>query len=101
MSYLHQEMVLFFPTAPLLHLLFVSFTVGRLPLLNAICGASSYRNAKARFTIDKTNYIRTLEKIGAYNTIWRPRGFGKTFVCDMLAKYYDAINSDDAVIILA
>jgi hypothetical protein len=101
MSYFHQEMLSFFPTAPLLRLLFVSFTVGGVPLLNAACGVSSFRHAKARFIIDKTNYIRTLEKIGAYNTIWRPRGFGKTFVCDMLAEYYDAIKSDDPVFILA
>jgi hypothetical protein len=52
---------------------------------------------KGRFCVDKTAYIRTLEAAGAYNKIWRPRRFGKTLVCDMLAEYYDAANSEEKV----
>jgi hypothetical protein len=52
------------------------------------------------FLIDKTSYIRTLEATGKYNKIWRPRRFGKTMVCDMLAEYYDAANSKKQVVYL-
>jgi UDP-N-acetylmuramate-alanine ligase len=38
---------------------------------------------------------------GDYLKIWRPRRFGKTLVCDMLAEYYDASNSADQVILLS
>ena len=66
-------------------------------------GVSRFRKimADGRFCIDKTSYIRTLETSGDYLKIWRPRRFGKTLVCDMLAEYYDASNSADQVILLS
>ena len=50
------------------------------------------------FYVDKTSYIRTLETSAKYLKMWRPRHFGKTIVCDMLAEYYDAANSADQVL---
>ena len=66
-------------------------------------GVSSFRGACAdgRFFVDKTAFIRTLEVAGEYNKIWRPRRFGKTIVCDMLAEYYDAANSKEQVVHLS
>ena len=66
-------------------------------------GVSGFRTIMAdkSFCIDKTSYIRTLEMSGKYLKIWRPRRFGKTLVCDMLAEYYDASNSADQVILLS
>ncbi len=51
------------------------------------------------FCVDKTAYIRTLEEAGKYNKLWRPRRFGKSFFCGMLAEYYDAANSKEKVTI--
>ena len=66
-------------------------------------GVSGFRKimANKRFCVDKTSYIRTLETSAKYLKIWRPRRFGKTLVCDMLAEYYDASNSADQVILLS
>ena len=66
-------------------------------------GESRFRTVMAdkSFCIDKTSYIRTLETSAKYLKIWRPRRFGKTLVCDMLAEYYDASNSADQVILLS
>lgn len=66
-------------------------------------GASGFRQIMAykSFCVDKTSYIRTLETSGYYLKIWRPRRFGKTLVCDMLAEYYDASNSPAQVILLS
>ena len=66
-------------------------------------GVSGFRKimADGRFCVDKTSYIRTLETSGDYLKIWRPRRFGKTLVCDMLAEYYDASNSADQVMLLS
>ena len=66
-------------------------------------GESGFRTimADGSFCIDKTSYIRTLETSGKYLKMWRPRRFGKTLVCDMLAEYYDASNSADQVILLS
>ena len=62
-------------------------------------GESSFGTIKSEnsFFVDKTKYIRTLEASGKYIKIWRPRRFGKTLFCDMLAQYYDAANSKDKV----
>ena len=57
--------------------------------------------ADKSFCVDKTSYIRTLETSAKYLKIWRPRRFGKTLVCDMLAEYYDASNSPAQVILLS
>ena len=66
-------------------------------------GVSGFRQIMAykSFCVDKTSYIRTLETSGYYLKIWRPRRFGKTLVCDMLAEYYDASNSPAQVILLS
>jgi hypothetical protein len=66
-------------------------------------GMSGFRTIMSdkSFCIDKTSYIRTLEMSGKYIKIWRPKRFGKTLVCDMLAEYYDASNSADQVILLS
>ena len=66
-------------------------------------GVSGFRTimADGRFCVDKTSYIRTLETSAKYLKIWRPRRFGKTLVCDMLAEYYDASNSADQVNLLS
>ena len=66
-------------------------------------GESGFRTimADGSFCIDKTSYIRTLETSGKYLKMWRPRRFGKTLVCDMLAEYYDASNSADQVILFS
>jgi len=66
-------------------------------------GVSGFRKimADGRYCVDKTSYIRTLETSAKYLKIWRPRRFGKTLVCDMLAEYYDASNSADQVILLS
>jgi hypothetical protein len=65
-------------------------------------GVSSFRAASAegRFLVDKTAYIRTLEAGGEYIKIWRPRRFGKSLICNMLAEYYDVANNENQVIIL-
>ena len=63
------------------------------------CSEISFKTAseQGRFWIDKTRFIRILEGTGAYNRMWRPKGFGKTLLCDMLAEYYDAANCKEQV----
>jgi hypothetical protein len=39
--------------------------------------------------VDKTMYIRSLEQVGAYNLVLRPRRFGKSLFSSMLGYYYD------------
>jgi hypothetical protein len=44
--------------------------------------------------VDKTMYIRALERAGVYNLFLRPRRFGKSLFTSMLGYYYD-INQKD------
>ena len=62
-------------------------------------GESSFKDvsAKGRFYVDKTSYIKELEKWGKHLQIWRPRRIGKTHVCNILTEYYDKANSRDQV----
>ena len=39
--------------------------------------------------VDKTMYIRTLERAGVYHIFLRPRRFGKSLFASMLGCYYD------------
>lgn len=50
-----------------------------------------------QFFVDKTLFIPVLERAGEYTSIWRPRGFGKTTICSMLANYYDKALSENEV----
>lgn len=53
---------------------------------------SKYSNSAedGSFTVDKTGYIELLKSSTAYNQLWRPKGFGKTFFCNMIGDYFDA-----------
>jgi hypothetical protein len=73
----------------------MSVTVNKFP-----CGVSSFKTIveDKSFWSDNTGYIRYLERWGNHHRIHRPRGFGKTLLCDMLAEYYDKANSKEQVI---
>ena len=45
--------------------------------------------------VDKTMYIRTLERAGVYHVFFRPRRFGKTLFASMLGYYYDIKEKDN------
>ncbi len=52
------------------------------------------------FFIDKTKYIRELERCGQYFKIWRPRRFGKSMTCQQLNLYYDKALPEEKVTVL-
>lgn len=82
----------------------VAVAVQAIPLQNLHApmfpyGTSDFRDIVdcRQFFVDKTSYIPLLESAGKYNCIWRPRRFGKSLLCSMLANYYDkAVPEDEA-----
>lgn len=54
-------------------------------------GVSDWKEiaTNGHFYIEKTPYIKSLEKSGKYWRVGRPRGFGKTLFCDQLDYFYD------------
>jgi hypothetical protein len=65
-------------------------------------GISSFKKCVKNqyFYADKSSYIKDLEIVGCYCKIWRPRRFGKSFICSMFEEYYDAANSVAQVLFL-
>ncbi len=55
---------------------------------------------EGRFFVDKTKYIRELERYGKYFKIWRPRRFGKSMICEQLKLYYDKALPEEEVTFL-
>jgi hypothetical protein len=45
--------------------------------------------------VDKTMYIRSLESVGIYHLLLRPRRFGKSLFASMLGYYYDIAEKDN------
>ncbi|MCC8114929.1 MAG: AAA family ATPase [Bacteroidales bacterium] len=46
------------------------------------------------YYIDKSEYIRTVEKQASYVLLVRPRRMGKSLFTNMLMAYYDILNKD-------
>ena len=81
-----------------------SFAAGRLCNFAIICGMENKRDipygvinwatlVRECLFVDNTAYIRSLEKVRT-PVFLRPKRFGKSVVCSMLAHYYD-INLKD------